>query len=75
MEIDTCWYKSKCQEKCTQNCIRYKLMYSLYKQSQLPEAMWNYKELTCFDEDYGEFKRLSEISKDMIDFTRNGKNR
>lgn len=74
MEIDTCWYKSKCQEKCTQNCIRYKLMYSLYRQSQLPEAMWNYKELTCFDEDYEEFKRLSEISKDMIDFTRNGKN-
>lgn len=74
MEIDTCWYKSKCQEKCTQNCIRYKLMYSLYRQSQLPEAMWNYKELTCFDEDYEEFKRLSEISKDMIDFTRNGHN-
>ena len=49
-------------------------MYSLYKQSQLPEAMWNYKELTCFDEDYEEFKRLSEISKDMINFTRNGHN-
>lgn len=74
MEIDTCWYRSKCQEKCNQNCIRYKLMYSLYRQSRLPEAMWNYKELTCFDEDYEEFKRLSEISKDMIDFTRNGKN-
>ena len=74
MNIDKCWYKRICTEKCTENCIRYKLMYSLFKQSNLPEALWDYKSLTCEDKDYQAFKELQAKSDAILNFIANGNN-
>ncbi len=74
MNINQCWYKRVCTEKCSENCIRYKLMYSLFKQSQLPEALWNYKSLTCNDKDYQAFKELQAKSDAILDFIAKGDN-
>lgn len=74
MNIDKCWYKRICTEKCTENCIRYKLMYSLFKQSNLPEALWDYKSLTCEDKDYQAFKELQAKSDAILNFIEAGNN-
>ena len=74
MNIDKCWYKRICTENCTENCIRYKLMYSLFKQSNLPEALWDYKSLTCKDKDYKAFKELQTKSDAILNFIANGNN-
>lgn len=72
MNLNECWYKNKCTNKCSNACIRYNLMYSLFKQSELPEHQWNYKDLVCFDEDEPAFIQLNEIN--MIDFVDCGRN-
>ena len=74
MNIDRCWYKRICTENCTENCIRYKLMYSLFKQSNLPEALWDYKYLTCEDKDYQAFKELQTKSDAILNFIEAGYN-
>ena len=74
MNIDRCWYKRICTEQCSENCIRYKLMYSLFKQSNLPEALWDYKSLTCKDKDYPAFKELQTKSDAILNFIANGNN-
>ena len=74
MNINQCWYKRICTEKCTENCIRYKLMYSLFKQSNLPEALWDYKSLTCEDKDYQSFKELQAKSDAILNFIEAGNN-
>lgn len=74
MNIQSCWYKRICTEQCSENCIRYKLMKSLFKQSQLPEAQWNYKALKCQEDDLESFKKLSDISTNILDFINTGKN-
>lgn len=74
MNIQNCWYKRICTEQCSENCIRYKLMYSLFRQSNLPEALWNYKSLTCKDRDYQAFKKLQSKSDAILDFIEAGNN-
>lgn len=74
MNIQNCWYKRICTEQCSENCIRYKLMYSLFKQSQLPEALWQYKVLECKDKDYNSFKKLQAKSDDILQFISAGNN-
>ena len=74
MNIQSCWYKRICTEQCSENCIRYKLMYSLFKQSNLPEALWNYKSLTCNDKDYQAFKELQAKSDAILNFIEAGNN-
>lgn len=74
MTINDCWYKRICTEKCSENCIRYKLMYSLFKQSRLPEAQWNYKSLVCKGADLPNFKVLQSKSDSILDFVNNGNN-
>ena len=74
MNIDKCWYKRICTEKCTENCIRYKLMYSLFKQSNLPEALWNYKELVCHEKDLQVYKKLQAKSDAILNFIEAGNN-
>ena len=74
MNIQSCWYKRICTEQCSENCIRYKLMYSLFKQSNLPEALWDYKSLTCEDKDYQAFKELQTKSDAILNFIANGNN-
>ena len=74
MNIQSCWYKRICTEQCSENCIRYKLMYSLFKQSNLPEALWDYKSLTCKDKDYSAFKELQAKSDAILNFIEAGNN-
>ena len=74
MNIDTCWYKRICTEQCSENCIRYKLMCSLFKQSRLPEAQWDYKYLVCNGADLSNFTQLKAKSESILKFIANGNN-
>lgn len=74
MNIQSCWYKRICTEKCSENCIRYKLMYSLFKQSNLPEALWDYKELICYEKDLQVYKQLQAKSDAILNFIEAGNN-
>lgn len=74
MNIQNCWYKRICTEQCSENCIRYKLMYSLFKQSNLPEALWNYKELICHEKDLQVYKKLQAKSDAILNFIEEGNN-
>ena len=74
MNIQSCWYKRICTEQCSENCIRYKLMYSLFKQSNLPEALWNYKELVCYEKDLQVYKKLQAKSDAILNFIEAGNN-
>lgn len=74
MNIQSCWYKRICTEQCSENCIRYKLMYSLFKQSNLPEALWNYKELICHEKDLQVYKKLQAKSDAILNFIKAGNN-
>ena len=74
MNIQSCWYKRICTEQCSENCIRYKLMYSLFKQSNLPEALWGYKELICHEKDLSVYKKLQAKSDDILNFIESGNN-
>ena len=73
MNIDTCWYKNVCSCECSNNCIRYKLMCSLFRQSQLPESCWGYRDLVAKPrQDVSKFLRLKEISTNIISFINSG---
>ena len=74
MNIQSCWYKRICTEQCSENCIRYKLMYSLFKQSNLPEALWDYKELVCHEKDLQVYKKLQAKSDAILNFIEAGNN-
>lgn len=75
MNIQDCWYQRKCTNKCSENCLRYKLMYALFRQSQLPESLWKYKDLTaCDNGDVQSFMKLKDISDNILDFINNGNN-
>ena len=74
MNIQSCWYKRICTEQCSENCIRYKLMYSLFKQSNLPEALWDYKELVCHEKDLQVYKQLQAKSEAILNFIEAGNN-
>ena len=74
MNIQSCWYKRICTEQCSENCIRYKLMYSLFKQSNLPEALWEYKELVCHEKDLQVYKQLQAKSDAILNFIEAGNN-
>lgn len=75
MDITTCWYNKKCSEKCYANCIRYKLMYSLFNQSQLPEPLWEYRDLVAHENgDVGAFTKLNDISRKMDAWVDTGNN-
>lgn len=75
MNIQNCWYKRICQEKCSENCIRYKMIYALFRQSQLPEALWEYKDLVAKPEgDVNAFIQLKNISNKIDIFVEQGQN-
>lgn len=74
MNIQNCWYKRICTEQCSENCIRYKMMYSLFKQSNLPEALWNYRELICHEKDLQVYKQLQAKSDAILNFIETGNN-
>ena len=49
-------------------------MYSLFKQSNLPEALWNYKELICHEKDLQVYKKLQAKSDAILNFIEAGNN-
>lgn len=49
-------------------------MYSLFKQSNLPEALWNYKELICHEKDLQVYKKLQAKSDAILNFIEEGNN-
>ena len=73
MNRNDCWYKSKCTTNCNDSCIRYKLMHSLFNQSNLPECQWNYKDLRCKQDDYPAFAHLKKVSYDIERFVAEGR--
>jgi DNA replication protein DnaC len=49
-------------------------MYSLFKQSNLPEALWNYRELICHEKDLQVYKQLQAKSDAILNFIETGNN-
>jgi DNA replication protein DnaC len=49
-------------------------MYSLFKQSNLPEALWDYKELICHEKDLQVYKKLQAKSDAILNFIEEGNN-
>nr|DAW83160.1 MAG TPA: Replicative helicase [Caudoviricetes sp.] len=74
MNINKCWYKGKCRNKCSKSCIRYNLVYTLFHLSRAPEALWEYKPLSCGDKDLKSFQRLTDISNNILEFIAGGNN-
>lgn len=75
MTFNDCWYKGKCLQNCGDNCIRYKLVKSLFSQSNLPENLWKPKDLLCEEKgDKSAFDELNLISKDIENHIKSGYN-
>ena len=74
MRIADCWYKGKCTNNCTESCVRFNLVYSLFSLSKLPESQWNYKELSCLEKDLNAFQLLASKAKNILDFVESGEN-
>lgn len=74
MDINNCWYKKICKNTCSESCIRYNCMRSLMEHSNLPEYLWNYKQLTCSDTDAQAFTTLKDIENNISSFVEDGKN-
>lgn len=68
-----CWYRDICTNNCSEGCIRYKLMYSLFNLSMLPKAQWKYKKLDCLDSDYDAFIQLKNMQDNMESFVNEGR--
>ena len=49
-------------------------MYSLFKQSNLPEALWDYKELVCHEKDLQVYNKLQTKSDAILNFIEAGNN-
>ena len=74
MDISKCWYKKNCTNNCTESCIRYNCMRSLMEHSNLPEYLWEYKQLTCGNTDAEAFTQLKNIEITIDEFVNNGSN-
>lgn len=74
MNIESCWYKAKCKNKCSVSCLRYNCMESLFENSNIPEYMWNIKSLVCDVEDANAFRQLQGISDNISLFVETGRN-
>ena len=72
MTVDSCWYKDNCTQICSNNCVKFNLVKSLYDLSGLPENQYNKITLTCGLEDKQAFTFLNDL--DMCDFVNTGRN-
>lgn len=68
-----CWYIEVCNEDCSK-CTTYKQMLWQFNNSGLPKAKFKPISLYASDEDYEDFKHLSDIRKNIVDFVSSGKN-
>lgn len=70
--MDKCWYKGVCQNKCSDNCIRYLEMSFLMESSKIPEKCQYPKALTPESCDYKSFCMLADIKDDICSFVSSG---
>lgn len=74
MEIKDCWYKKICNNECSEACMRFMCMKSLFDNSQIPEYMWKSKDLTCKELDRSAFEQLKTIEDNVELFVSTGRN-
>lgn len=75
MEIQNCWYKDTCkQQRCSEACVRFNCMKSLFELSNIPESMWLCKNLYCGRDDEQAFKQLIAIEQNIDLFVDAGRN-
>lgn len=74
MDKEKCWYKGNCRVKCTDACIRFNCMHSLFNLSQIPEYLWLPKKLECSRTDEQAFKQLQAIEDNIDLFVDAGRN-
>ena len=71
-----CWYNAVCSnyaENCTNDCIRYREMYHLLQQSNLPQNKW-YPVYLDAGIDIDKYERLADIKDDIETYVKNGNN-
>lgn len=75
---EKCWYKKTCSkfgtDECNPNCIRYMEMDYLIETSNIPKANQFKNTLIAEKIDLENFKFLTEIKNDVINFVENGEN-
>ena len=69
-----CWYKSVCQEPCTNSCIRYLEMKELMDTSNIPKVKQMPQVLTAPKCDKEAFIRLAGIKSNIVEFVECGEN-
>ena len=74
MKINQCWYKDRCPVECSDSCIRFNSIKSLFEHSLLPKPQWVIHELSCRKTDLDAFTKLSEISDNINDWVMQGRN-
>lgn len=74
MKKADCNYKDVCNNKCTDNCIRYIQFSRLLELSNLPKLYRKPITICAVDDDYEAYTRLDAIRKDIKNFVQNGKN-
>lgn len=73
---DKCWYKKGCNKlnttECNKNCIRYMEMHYLIETSNIPKANQFKNELIPNKIDLENFKFLSQLKADIVNFVESG---
>ena len=74
--MENCWYINSCnkfkENQCDSSCIRYAEMSYLMNNSNIPKAKQLKNELTPEVIDLENFKYLTEIKNDILNFVKNG---
>ena len=74
MIVEDCWYKKICHKKCSESCIRFICMRTLFENSRIPEYMWKNKNLECSELDRKAFEQLHAIEDNVEVFVDAGRN-
>ena len=74
MNLENCWYKGVCINHCSESCVRYNCMCSLFSHSNLSESQWVIPKLKCGDADYESFTFLEDIRNNIGDWVDKGEN-
>lgn len=74
MKVENCWYKKICNNECSESCMRFVCMKSLFENSHIPEYMWENKTLVCGENDKPAFDLLKGIEDNIEVFVEAGRN-
>ena len=75
MRKEDCWYKTVCQNECTESCIRYNEMKFLMDNSGIPKPQQIPLKLNPTNaKDRAVFIELDKIKNDIVNFVNSGKN-